>query len=131
MLVGTREGLSQFDGGSIPHHKSDRAVFPTPPSLCLYAAHNGDLWIGTAGVRCVFRLSNGQLTHCEVAGGTNNFNVNQIQEAGDGSIWLGASRGTLHWANQKKRCSGWPPWETGSQSCVLIPPAGYGRSMAI
>lgn len=100
LWIGTREGVAQFDGRQF--HTVNLVPQSAQPSIsCLYAARNGDLWIGTEGFG-IFRLDNGRLARCDLADGSTNFNVVQIQEAGDGSIWIGtSSRGTLRWAGEK------------------------------
>ena len=99
LWLGTREGLAQFDGNQfrtvnlVPHSSQ-------PSISCLFASRDGDLWIGTENFG-IFCLSNGKLTRRDVEHGNYAFDVDQIQEAADGSVWFSTTHGVLRWANQK------------------------------
>lgn len=99
LWVGTREGLTQFDGDEF--HLVDLVVQSAQPSIaCLLAARDGSLWVGTQDFG-IFCLSAGKVERYDVAGGNKNFSVYAIQEGADGSIWFGTARGVLRWSGHK------------------------------
>jgi ligand-binding sensor domain-containing protein/signal transduction histidine kinase len=99
LWVGTREGLARFDG----NHFEIKELIPAsdqPSVFCLLESRDGSLWIGTERSG-LFRLHAGQVDRFELPGGTLDFEVYEIQEGGDGAIWIETSHEILRWMNGK------------------------------
>lgn len=99
LWIGTREGLACFDGA---HFQTVALTHSNlnPSVTALMESKDGTIWIGT-DVSGLFRLRDGQVERCENPAGELNFNVQDIQEGGDGGIWITSSRKIFRWGNGK------------------------------
>jgi len=99
LWVGTREGLTRFDG--IKFQSVD--LIPEHASLSISSLHqsrDGSLFIGT-DISGLFRLAGGRVERCKGPGGALNYDVQEIHESGDGAIWITSSGEALRWADGK------------------------------
>jgi ligand-binding sensor domain-containing protein len=97
LWVGTREGLARFDGIRFQTIK----LSPETPLLSitsLMQSRDGTLWIGTDSSG-VFRLRGQQVERVSAPGGASDFAVQDIQEGGDGGIWIASTRRIFRWAD--------------------------------
>jgi len=97
LWIGTREGLARFDGSrfqSVELLHEARLLSIT----ALRESKDGSLWIGTDSLG-VMRLREGRVERCKGPGGELDFSVQDIQEGGDGGIWISSSYKIFRWAN--------------------------------
>jgi len=95
LWVGTREGLARFDGSRFQTVE----LIPDTRLLSITAlveSKDGTLWVGTDSSG-VFRLSAGQVERCKGPGGELDFPVQDLQEGGDGGIWIASTYRILCW----------------------------------
>lgn len=97
LWIGTREGLARFDGVNfqkielLPGH-------PSPSISCLHQSRDGNLWVGTdrSGL---FRLSAAGIERFPKPDGNRDYDVREMLEAGDGTLWITSSSEVFVWKN--------------------------------
>jgi ligand-binding sensor domain-containing protein/signal transduction histidine kinase len=101
LWIGTRAGAARFDGLTFtPLELLPNAAEPSV--LCLCAAKDGSLWLGTEE-RGLYHLHNGRLSHYGKDEGLPSDTVTQVQETSDGSVWIGLYEGVAQLRNGEIR----------------------------
>ena len=90
------------------------------PIRCLFAAANGDLWIGYGGAG-VGRLRNGSMTRFTTDQGLPNNYISQILEDDRDGLWFGGNQGLFHVRERDFD-------EVARGSATRVWPEIYGRS---
>ena len=93
LWVGTTGGLARFDGSEFSI--LDTASTPRLPAnsvFCLFAARDGDLWVGSEGGG-LLRLRGAELTGFGAADGLTDPFVRALLEDERGTLWVGTDNG--------------------------------------
>lgn len=99
LWIGTREGLARFDGNSFQTVELMREN-PRLSITALMESRDGSLWIGTDAAG-LFRLQSGKVERYQTPAGQSDFNVQDLQEASDGEIWIASLHKVFRWAGGK------------------------------
>ncbi len=90
--VGTRAGLSRFDGVRFETFTKQNSPLSSDKVSCLYEDANGVLWIGTEG-EGLFSYAKGFWNDITMEDGLSNGNVRAIIGDWKGALWVGTDYG--------------------------------------
>lgn len=106
VLTASRKwGAAVFHGGKFETLAS-AALLPRSPVICIAAASDGDIWLGTREAGLV-RLQGEKLS--VITQGLPDLKVNTLQPGHDGEMWVGTDNGIVRWDGRQLSDRDVPP----------------------